>query len=240
MRLSPRDLDRALAVVAEAAATTGAQPFEPPVIERLLELIPSDRGGYFEYHRCEGDIYKVELPFVLDMGWGTDCTISRWKWWPLRDSLWDDEEQAVKFGDLLGRRQRLGNPWYVDVMRPRSIEHELKLRLPSPPHFVRGLWVSRGPDSRDFDERDRAVLTVLRPYLAAARERWELQRPPALLTQRETEILGLIREGLTNREVAARLVISAGTVRSHLENIFEKLDVHTRTAALARAFAVDS
>jgi DNA-binding NarL/FixJ family response regulator len=54
------------------------------------------------------------------------------------------------------------------------------------------------------------------------------------LTQREVEVLSLVREGLTNAEIARRLVVSTTTVRTHLENIFEKLDVHTRTAA-ARA-----
>ena len=56
------------------------------------------------------------------------------------------------------------------------------------------------------------------------------------MSERETQILGLVREGLTNKEIAATLVISAGTVRAHLQHIFEKLRVHTRTAAVARAF----
>jgi DNA-binding CsgD family transcriptional regulator len=42
-----------------------------------------------------------------------------------------------------------------------------------------------------------------------------------------------VAEGLTNAEVAARLVISRTTVRTHLENVFDKLGVHTRTAAVA-------
>jgi DNA-binding NarL/FixJ family response regulator len=56
------------------------------------------------------------------------------------------------------------------------------------------------------------------------------------LTLRERELVVLLREGLTNQEIAERLVISTGTVRTHLENIFDKLGVHTRTAAVARAF----
>ena len=54
------------------------------------------------------------------------------------------------------------------------------------------------------------------------------------LTEREREIVMLVAEGLTNAEIAERLFISPGTVRRHLENVFTKLDVHTRTAAVAR------
>jgi len=54
------------------------------------------------------------------------------------------------------------------------------------------------------------------------------------LTGREHEIVMLVAEGLTNAQIAERLWISPGTVRSHLENVFAKLGVHTRTAAVAR------
>ncbi len=50
--------------------------------------------------------------------------------------------------------------------------------------------------------------------------------------------MDLAREGLTNKEIARRLVISTGTVRTHFEHIFAKLAVHTRTAAINRAFSV--
>ena len=57
-----------------------------------------------------------------------------------------------------------------------------------------------------------------------------------LLTRRETEILGWIARGRTSREIAAILVISPYTVRKHVEHILEKLEVSTRSAAVARAF----
>lgn len=53
------------------------------------------------------------------------------------------------------------------------------------------------------------------------------------LTPREVEILALLAEGLTDREMAERLVISIHTVHRHVSNILNKLEVPSRTAAAA-------
>ena len=54
-----------------------------------------------------------------------------------------------------------------------------------------------------------------------------------MLTSRELEVLRLVAEGQTDRKVAEKLVISHRTVNRHLSNIFTKLDVPGRTAAVA-------
>src|SRR5690606_17886377 len=54
-------------------------------------------------------------------------------------------------------------------------------------------------------------------------------------TKREIELLNLVPAGLGNREISAALFISEQTVKWHLRNLFVKLGVHNRTAALARA-----
>ena len=55
------------------------------------------------------------------------------------------------------------------------------------------------------------------------------------LSPRETEILGLMVEGLTQKQIADRLFISQHTVLSHIKHIYEKLHVHTCTEAVAKA-----
>jgi DNA-binding CsgD family transcriptional regulator len=60
--------------------------------------------------------------------------------------------------------------------------------------------------------------------------------PPAL-TARERAVAGLVAQGLTNREIAARLVVSAKTVEYHLGNVFLKLGVRGRTELAARLAA---
>jgi DNA-binding NarL/FixJ family response regulator len=57
------------------------------------------------------------------------------------------------------------------------------------------------------------------------------------LTDREREVLELLARGLTNKEIAEALVISTNTVKRHLKAIFDKLDVHTRSAAAAKALS---
>lgn len=55
------------------------------------------------------------------------------------------------------------------------------------------------------------------------------------LTEREREVLDLVARGLTNAEIARRLVISGKTVRNHVSNVFAKLHVTDRATAVARA-----
>ena len=54
-----------------------------------------------------------------------------------------------------------------------------------------------------------------------------------LLTNREREILGLLADGMGNKQIAARLGISTNTVKTHLELLFDKLDVSSRAEAVA-------
>jgi DNA-binding NarL/FixJ family response regulator len=73
----------------------------------------------------------------------------------------------------------------------------------------------------------------------ASMSRKEAERPPQLpvprLTDREMEVLRLVAKGMNNREIAKQLFISENTVKNHVRNILEKLQLHSRMEAVVYA-----
>jgi two-component system nitrate/nitrite response regulator NarP len=59
------------------------------------------------------------------------------------------------------------------------------------------------------------------------------ESPLSGLTRRELEVLAALAAGRTNKEIAADLTLSANTVKFHVKNLFQKLDVHNRSQAIA-------
>ena len=76
--------------------------------------------------------------------------------------------------------------------------------------------------------------TVLASDVAALLVR-RVNSPEPALTEREVQILGLLADGLANKEMARRLLVSEATVKSHLAHIYAKLAVESRAGAVAKA-----
>ena len=99
-------------------------------------------------------------------------------------------------------------PGYIRMLLATIKQERLWRELPDEHYFL----------APQIDESEEPVEPLLEP-----------------LTEREIEILRLVAAGLPNRAIAEHIVVSAGTVKVHLHNIHNKLNVHNRTEAVARA-----
>jgi transcriptional regulator EpsA len=100
-------------------------------------------------------------------------------------------------------------------------------------------------NSRAHVETHTSVLSMIMPHLDEALRRIEclpqnnqaiLKLPTmmSVISQRESSVLSLVVQGRTNIEIAESLFISINTVKNHLKNIFKKMDVSSRTEAVAK------
>jgi DNA-binding CsgD family transcriptional regulator len=326
--LSATDAERLLRFVADADRIGGDQPFTAELLAGLGDLIEAE---WVIYH--ENDyVRRRELAYVErcgdDDGDADELTDDDWEL--INDhpicQRWrrDGRFSTLRLSDVVTSRDFRRTRFYAQYCKPWGIEHELKVRLPSPPWHGKTFALYRKA-GRDFTMRDRFVLEFLTPHfnrlwqgattrrllrqalaeleradeqgsrgvvffgpngevefmsppahrllrdffpraatpLPAALDAW-LQGDPSQpllrrrgdrhlvgartgdalileervaevpLTAREREVLAWVARGKTNAEIAELLWLAPSTVRKHLENVYAKLGVNTRTAAVAR------
>jgi predicted ATPase/DNA-binding NarL/FixJ family response regulator len=139
-----------------------------------------------------------------------------------------DVERAVEIYELACQRYYIAvSQWYKDI----AGDHIFALAERLPPE-VAGAARRRGRE-RDPVETAKELLAELESAATS-----KIAPPQSLvesLSERELELLQLVAEGKSNREIAQELILALGTVKSHLHNIFQKLGVRSRTQAVVRA-----
>jgi len=141
--------------------------------------------------------------------------------------------------DLLPGSAFQRTPLFNDYYRAIRIDHVMAVPIHVDRHVLVSFVVNRS--KRGFSDRDRERVEVIRPHLGhlyrlSARKSEALEEIEAL-TARERDVLGWLGAGKTDKDIAAILAISPRTVQKHLQRIYEKLGVETRTAAVMRALA---
>jgi DNA-binding CsgD family transcriptional regulator len=149
-----------------------------------------------------------------------------------------DPQRVLRWSDRLSPRAMRRLDLYWEVSRPLGIESSLTIYLRDGTGVLGGFAFDLFHG--DFSNRDVDLLETLTPYFLQlaknAHARWP--EPASQLTPREREILAWAARGKTNHEIAAALYISPGTIHKHLDNIYTKLDVPNRTAAVSRAYGL--
>lgn len=327
-----------LRAVIEFAELVGEAPDLPSFAERCVagirSLVRCDMASYNEMNHGRGRaVALADPPEALFPA--AEAVLARYlDVHPLvQHFARTHDTRARRLSDFVSRRRLRHTGLYQELFRPLGGEYLIALNVAAPPSVLVGLGLFR--TSRDFSDRECALLDTVRPLVATAyrsaaarmalgtleqalveedkavvlvgrtggvlyesggvRERlrqffpdgapglaadvegW-LERPgeplvrerdgrrlvlrpiaggdcraflveegPAGLTaaslaalplsRREREVLALAASGATNAQIAAELLVSPRTVKKHLEQVYEKLGVHTRTAAAAIAHA---
>jgi DNA-binding CsgD family transcriptional regulator len=208
----------------QLADLLGADEVSFLLMDTLLARIPLHRGA--DPILGDGDASETleearSNPFWLNY-WTTPCS------YPDQTG---DFESVTLAGDFQSRRERRRR------RRDSTPVVSLRASFPgrSPGRSTRLLaWRYDGPD---FGERERFLVALLRPHVERAYWANVAQsREPPPLTRRQLELLALVRTGFTNRQIASRLELSEATVRTHLNNIYERLGTSGRTAAVHAVF----
>jgi len=138
----------------------------------------------------------------------------------------------VSWADVVNPSEWHRTDLYNQCYRPIGYRHEIILQLGNEPGGCTNNVLLGRLDDHDFDERDRGLLWLLRPHLEAALRPAERDHR---LTSRQKAVLTHVREGYTNAQIARRLGVTPGTIRGHLEDIFDRLGVQNRVSAVVAA-----
>jgi DNA-binding CsgD family transcriptional regulator len=331
-RLRASDLEAVLAFVAAAHAIDGPEPFPTELLGRIAELVPCEDVFFNERNRVRHEMLSESYWCVDDP---EDCS------WRLEEDEWSligqhplniHRRRTGDFGvrhvsDLYSRRRRFRGEIYPEYFGLLGIVDCTGIALSrSQTHTLKFGLESKG---RDFSDRDRLVLELLRPHLSLAHQHARVrrlvtaalvalengaeERAPAVLllgrgsidfasrsarrlleryfgqrgaglpgeldgwlqdasarekpytklqtgrrlvveadrgnrsvlllreelntvplTSREWDVIRCVAAGMSNAETARLLWVTPATIRKHLENIYGKLGVRSRTAALAK------
>ncbi len=235
-KLTTTDLRGVLDVLYDIGSLTSAEPFPLPVLNRLDTLLGAHTTGYGEFSiENGGRSYTVQslVKNRSEPAWLTETVARWWHQDPITCRVHARAVEPIAVSDRVSRPAFHRLEFFEHVYHPFGTADYVRLFLPAPNAMSRFFFFDQG--HWGLRRRERELLQLLRPHLALWRSRWSATASPAVkgLTVREREVLQAVANGATNREIAQQLWISPHTVRTHLEHIFEKLDVRTRTEATA-------
>jgi DNA-binding CsgD family transcriptional regulator len=245
-RLGQADYEAIIGLLDDTRELELDTPYAPAFLGRLDAVIEGEAHALYR----ENDLATGRTPLMVSVA-GEQIDEEDPLYWTVGpDAITQyrcatGDLSAARLTDVVGWRRYRESPVYREYFGPGCVGYMLDLGLSARPGWQRTLLFCRDRADPDFSERDRDVLELLRPHLIAREARAVLRQhlrddppaeaiaiePAASLTIREREIVHLVGQGKSNAAIARELWITPGTVKKHLENVYEKLGVSNRAAA---------
>jgi DNA-binding CsgD family transcriptional regulator len=252
-KMRPDRYEAMLDFLLEAVSDEGAAAFPPDVLAGLRRVVRCETVSYREWspqEQLESSL-AADDPEAIMQVWPAYLQVRHDD--PLRGGAWDGGPlparerlgRALAISDFLSDREFRRGGLYAEICKPLGVRAVMKVFLPTG-GATGASFIFETTRSR-FADSDRLALIRLVPHLVQLRRNAQTRMTyPALLdstaaartrlqrlTSREKVVLARAAAGETNATIAQALFVAPGTVRKHLEHIFDKLEVRTRTEAAA-------
>jgi DNA-binding CsgD family transcriptional regulator len=244
--MSDTDVGSLLEVFEQCEPDATDDIFYADVLRRLRELIPCD----ISFQLMDVAEQRLRVMVVTDTGVrrqdsvGATSEFTQLFW----QEFWEEDGCAcsVATGDystLLHHAERTRTRAYASsplgsAFAALGVKDEVLVPMTPLRGTDRRLLLFRGHGAPDFSDREKAMLALVRPHIAELHTRRDREmRGVPHLTPRQWEVLRQVARGSSNSQIARTFGLSEATVRKHLENVFLRLGVQSRTEALARVHA---
>ena len=235
---------REVVVAASLDAPDVAVPW--PLLARLQTLLNCDLVTFEGVDLERGHSYfsQVYGEDVQSFSCSIDATATESFWRLVQlstpDKAWPSPTYAAEVTDptdTVSGRQWCTLPVQVHAQAASRASTTSELLMSIPDGYGRQLrLLCFRYAGRDYNEREHFDLQLLLPHVEAAYRRGQQRRTARSLTTRQLALMELVRDGYTNTQIAHRLALAEGTVRTHLNNIYARLRVRSRTEAVSRVF----
>ena len=166
VRLSQSDLQGVLAFVHKCESFPDVESLRTGMLAPLGELVPYDTAAYHEVNVETGDTSWIIEPWDSMARADHDAFVRWGGQHPIVDYHATHDSHAVTLSDFLSVRELRRLELYDEFFEPLEIERQIVIGVPARPPVIVGIPLNRS--GRDFSERERLLLDLLRPHLAQA------------------------------------------------------------------------
>lgn len=163
------------------------------------------------------------------------------------DHFRDSQATVVCLDDLLTEEELFQTVYYREFMRPHHMRHVTEMFLRREGEIIAIISMMRDETMNSFGAAELELLHTLHPLLEFSLN--NIYKPQRLnersiladmfqLTARELDVIEHIIAGLSNKLIADKMYLSLSTIKTHLQHIFDKLSVNSRTRLLAKIYEI--